>query len=123
MTTPFNPTPSKQPVMSNRLYDALKFTAQIVLPALGTLYFGLAMIWNLPKAEEVVGTVTVVDTFLGVLLGLTTKQYNNSDAKYDGHIEVESTSPDGPKVFSLNLHSDPETLDQKKEVVFKVSPQ
>ncbi len=62
--------------MSNRAYDILKWTAMVLLPALGTLYFALAGIWNLPMGEQVVGTVTAVDTFLGVLLGISTAQYN-----------------------------------------------
>lgn len=62
--------------MSNKVYDVLKFIAQIVLPALGTLYFALASIWGLPYGEQIVGTITAIDTFLGALLGLSTAQYN-----------------------------------------------
>ena len=61
--------------LSNRVYDVLKFVAQILLPAVGTLYFALAQIWNLPLAEEIVGTITAVDAFLGALLGISTMQY------------------------------------------------
>lgn len=61
--------------MSNKMYDVLKYIAQIVLPALATLYFGLAQIWNLPFAEEVVGTITVIDTFLGVILKISSDKY------------------------------------------------
>lgn len=61
--------------MSNKVYDVLKFIAQILLPALGTLYFALARIWNFPYAEEIVGTITAVDAFLGALLGISTMQY------------------------------------------------
>lgn len=61
--------------MSNKNYDILKYIAQILLPALGTLYFGLAQIWHLPYAEEVVGTITVLDTFLGVLLKISSDKY------------------------------------------------
>ena len=64
--------------MSNKLYDVLKWTAMVLLPALGTLYFALAGIWNLPMGEQVVGTITAVDTFLGVLLGISTAQYNKN---------------------------------------------
>ena len=42
----------------------------------GTLYFALAGIWGLPCAEEIVGTITAVDTFLGVILGISTHNYN-----------------------------------------------
>ena len=64
--------------MSNKVYDALKYVAQIVLPALGTLYFALAQIWGLPYGEQVVGTITAVDAFLGALLRLTTIKYEKS---------------------------------------------
>lgn len=62
--------------MSNKVYDILKWIAQILLPALATLYFGIARIWNLPYSEEIVGTITAVDLFLGALLGISTIQYN-----------------------------------------------
>ena len=61
--------------MSNKCYDVLKFIAQILLPALGTLYFALAKIWEFPYAAEIVGTISAVDAFLGALLGISTKQY------------------------------------------------
>ena len=61
--------------MSNKTYDVLKYIAQIVLPALGTLYFALATIWGLPYAEQVVGTITAVDTFLGVILKVSSDSY------------------------------------------------
>ena len=64
--------------MSNKLYNVIKWIAQIFLPAVGTLYFGLSGIWGFPYAEQVVGTITVVDTFLGVLLGISTYNYNKS---------------------------------------------
>lgn len=114
------PAPDRQPFLSNRLYDSLKFVAQILLPAVGTLYYGVAVIWHLPKADEVVGTIVVVDTFLGVLLGLSSQKYNNSDVKYAGAIDIERKA-DGLKVYSLNLNADPELLDQSKEVTFKVN--
>lgn len=62
-------------LLSNKQYDILKWIAQILLPALGTLYFALAGIWGFPYGEQIVGTITAVDTFLGVLLGISTKQY------------------------------------------------
>lgn len=66
-------------MFSNKVYDALKWIAQILLPALATLYFGVAQIWGLPFAEQIVGTVTVLDTFLGVVLGISSKNYNPDD--------------------------------------------
>lgn len=62
--------------MSNKTYDILKWIAQFLLPALGTLYFALASIWGLPYGEQIVGTITAIDAFLGVILGISTASYN-----------------------------------------------
>lgn len=61
--------------MSNKTYDVLKYIALIVLPALGTFYFAIAGIWGLPYAEQVVGTITAIDTLLGALLRISTVKY------------------------------------------------
>lgn len=65
--------------MSNKLYDVLKWIAMVFLPAIATLYFALAGIWNFPYGEEIVGTITAVDTCLGVLLGISSAQYKKSN--------------------------------------------
>lgn len=64
--------------MSDKVYNILKWIAMVVLPGLGTLYFSLSSIWGLPFGEQIVGTVTAVDTFLGVILGISTAQYNKN---------------------------------------------
>ena len=61
-------------VLTNYVYDRLKWIAQILLPAIGTLYFALAQIWGFPYAEQIVGTITAVDAFLGVILGVSSAQ-------------------------------------------------
>ena len=68
-------------MLSNKVYDILKWIAQIVLPALGALYVGRSSLWGRPYGEEVVGTIAVVDTFLGALLGISTAQYNKAQQK------------------------------------------
>ena len=67
--------------INDKTYDILKWVALYLLPALGTLYFALASIWGLPYGEEIVGTITAADTFLGVLLGLSNAQYKKAGAK------------------------------------------
>ena len=62
--------------MSNKTYDILKWVAMVFLPALGTLYFALAGIWNLPCGEQVVCTIAAIDTFMGVILGISSANYN-----------------------------------------------
>ena len=65
--------------MDNKIYDILKWIALIFIPALGTLYFAISAIWGLPYGEQIVGTLTAVDTFLGALLGISTYQYNKEE--------------------------------------------
>ena len=67
--------------MTNKMYDVLKWIAQILLPAAATLYFALAKIWNLPCPAEVVGTISAVDVFLGALLGISTNEYYKENPK------------------------------------------
>lgn len=62
--------------MTNEVYDALKWVAQYLLPAIGTLYFTMAQIWGFPYGEQIVGTVAALDTFLGVILGISSANYN-----------------------------------------------
>lgn len=64
--------------LNDKVYEILKWIAMIVLPALGTLYFALAGIWGFPFGEEIVGTITAVDAFLGAILGISTAQYNKT---------------------------------------------
>lgn len=78
--------------MDNKMYDILKWIAQILLPALGALYFALASIWGLPYAEQIVGTITAVDAFLGAILGISTYMYNKKRiaGEIDKNKEVQS---------------------------------
>lgn len=108
--------------MNPKLYDYLKFIAQVLLPALGTLYVALAALWGLPNPEAVSGTVLAVDTALGTLLHLSSTAYKNSDDKYDGAVVVSPT-PNGGKNFELQLNKgvdDLERLDEQKELLFRV---
>lgn len=110
--------------MNNKVYDASKFVAQIALPAVGGLYFAVAQIWHLPKAEEIVGTITAVDAFLGILLGISSSNYNQAqsaqaDATSDGDLMVATV--DGQHALSLGVYQN--TLDAihtKDSVTLKV---
>ena len=78
--------------MSNKVYDVLKFIAQIVLPGLGTLYFALAGIWGFPYGEQIVGTIAAIDAFLGLLLGISTNQYYKSGKDVAGTVSVDENT-------------------------------
>lgn len=64
--------------LSNKVYDVLKWIAMVALPAIATLYFALSGIWGLPYGEEIVGTITAIDTCLGAFLGLSSAKYNKT---------------------------------------------
>lgn len=81
-------------MLKNKTYDILKWIALVVLPALGALYFGLSQIWGLPYGEEIVGTITVVDTFLGALLGVSTVQYNYGKGRITFLNTVDDPKPE-----------------------------
>lgn len=68
-------------MMSNKVYDILKWIALVVLPALATFYFTLSLIWGLPYGKEIEGTIIAIDTFLGVILGISNAQYKKKEEK------------------------------------------
>ena len=106
------------PFFNGKVYDRLKELALIWLPGLGTFYFTVASIWGLPHAAEVVGTITAIDTFLGVILHISVKTYNKSDEKYDGDIKVIPNG-DGTQVV-LGLDDLQSSIADKKELTLKV---
>lgn len=100
--------------LNNKTYGVLKWIALYLLPALGTLYFALSGIWNLPYGEQVVGTITAIDTFLGVLLGISSAKYNG-----EGTLVVNTDDPE-KDVYSLNLNVPLEELANMNTITFKV---
>lgn len=69
-------------ILTNRMYDMLKWVALVLLPATSVLYMALAQAWNLPYATEVAGTIAAVDTFLAVLLGISTNTFKVNNPLY-----------------------------------------
>lgn len=67
--------------MSNKVYDTLKWIAEIALPALVALYTGIASLWGLPYAPEVAATVATIDTFLGSILLSSNAKYKKANAE------------------------------------------
>ena len=62
--------------MSNKLYDYLKWSAIILVPALATLVgtIGTAVEWE--QTNLAVLIITALGTFLGTLLGVSNVKYN-----------------------------------------------
>ena len=65
--------------LNDKVYDVLKWIAQYLLPALGTLYFARSTIWGFPYGEQVVGTITAIDAFLGAILGISSATYYKNE--------------------------------------------
>lgn len=107
------------PMLSDGAYNFVKKSATIVLPAVSALYIALAQIWGFPHVEEVVGTLTALNTFFGVVIQLSKKSYYASNAPYVGEIQVKNEGE--RKVFSLVVDGDPEDLETMSSANFKIN--
>ena len=106
--------------MSNKAYDILKWIARYLLPAVATLYFALSQIWALPYGEEIVGTLAAVTAFLGVILGLSTAQYNKTNP-LDGTLEIDAFQKD-KDTYRLSLSTGLDELKNKDIIQLRVDP-
>jgi Putative phage holin Dp-1 len=107
-------------IFNDTVYNVLKRLVQVVIPAISSLYFGLGNIWGWPYIEQIVGTLAVFATTIGVMIGISSKQYNASGAGYDGNL-VLNQDETGKKVFSLELNQPPVDLETKDSITFKVN--
>lgn len=106
-------------LLSNNAYDALKKSVQIILPGAATLYVGLSEFWNLPNAASVSGSIALVATFLGLILGVSSKQYNKTEGTPDADLVVSEV--DGETYLSLGINrKSVEELVAKDSVRFAV---
>ena len=101
--------------LSNKTYDVLKWIAQYFLPALAALWLGLAKVWGFPYGTEIGATLSLIDVFLGAVLGISSKNYQG-----DGNLVINTDDPE-KDVYSLELHGDIAELADKKSVTFKVN--
>ena len=108
-------------MLSNKVYDTLKWIAQYLLPACGTLYFALAGILGLPYGEQIVGTISAITIFLGVILGISSATYVKSGANTDGTLQVDISNPE-KDIYRLQLNSDLSDLADKSKISLKVDP-
>lgn len=69
-------------ILTNRLYDVLKWITLILLPALSVFYIAIAPLWNLPYPTEIAATIAAVDVFLAVLLGISTNTFKINNPMY-----------------------------------------
>lgn len=112
------PIPSSVKLPSPAVYDKLKLTAQLILPAFAGLYFGLSQIWNLPAGAEVSGTISLINVFVGVLVVWLKSLHDASGPQYDGQLSWE----DHDEGTSLRLtRIDLQALENKGEILLRVN--
>ncbi|QFP94994.1 hypothetical protein SEA_NAPOLEONB_26 [Arthrobacter phage NapoleonB] len=122
-------TPITGFVLSDKVYDTLNATVKYVLPALGTLYSALALLWGFPEPEKVVGTVVALATFFGVILALSKRTYSKVQAAavqsavnalpLGGSFVIDTTNPE--KDFAtLELETGFDKLADGDPLVLKV---
>lgn len=86
-------------LLNDKIYNALRWVAQYLLPGLATLYFALSEVWGFPYVEQIVGTIVIINTFLGALLGISTHNYNKQKA-FEGYIDKVMEDGDDWEVVS-----------------------
>jgi hypothetical protein len=101
-----------------KVYNFIKYLVLIVMPALTTLYVVVATQWNWDNITNVSVTMTAVTAFLGTIVGISAKNYNNSDERFDGDIVVTRTEA-GNTQFSMELNKDPFVLAKQDSVLFR----
>lgn len=106
----------KHPFLSIQQEAGARHLTLVVLPAIGTLYFALSVLWGFPAAENVLGTTSAIAVFLGTILGVNNRRIPDS-----GEIRIEETS-DGIQMQQLTLDATPEELARMKEFRVKVNP-
>jgi hypothetical protein len=103
---------------SNKGYNVLKQVALVWLPALATLYAGLAALWSLGHVAEVVGTISAVDTFMGLVLHLSSSSYSSAS---DGKLVVDKSDP-LKDTYSLEITTPIDKLAGKDSIKLNVVP-
>lgn len=106
--------------MSNSTFNALRWIAQYLLPGLGTLYFAIAQIWELPYGEQVLGTISALTIFLGGILGVSRAQYNAKSGGVDGELQIDTTDPD-KDIWSLVLNTPLAEIEGRDNVALRVA--
>jgi len=107
-------------ILPTKLYDHIKQLIQIVLPAVGAFYAGLALLWNLPHPQEVVGSIALLCTFLNVVLGVSSRKYFKSDEVFDG-VAVLAPGEDGVLEAHAGLVTSPEDIAGKTHILLRVA--
>lgn len=108
-------------IKNNKAYDILKFVALIALPGLNTFWVGFGELWDLNNVAQIAGTIALVDTLLGTLLGVSSIQYRKKPLDYDGKLGISGFDPDtGIPNLQLTVTKDPNEIAEKDHAILKI---
>lgn len=113
-TTSMSSTPQPS---SDGMYDKLKITAQVILPAIGALYFALAEIWGFPAADKVNGTIAAVNLFVGAIVVWMKATHSSAPSVYDGTLAWEDHE-EGTRLRLKQI--DVDALDHKEAIRLRI---
>jgi hypothetical protein len=105
--------------VTNGTYDSLKRLVEIILPGLGTMYFGLSVFWPLPYVDSIVGSIAVICVFLGLVLRDSSKNYTPEAPNEMGSFVINTTEIDRAP-YRLELDADLADLEKKDTISFRV---
>lgn len=106
--------------LSDSWYDRLRILVQIWIPAIALFYVTIAALWDLPAAEQVTGTLAAIAVLIGTLLGISRKQYQKSDSRFDGTLEVNAGPTFDVDKYKLNVDGRLKDLAVKDEITLKI---
>lgn len=105
-------------IISNKTYNFIKYLITIFLPSAGALYFALVQIWDFPRIAGVNGTINAVCSFLGMLIGFSSRQYHKENDNSDGELVI--TEHEGDKYPALHVKDSFDRIESKDKVLLDV---
>ena len=65
-------------LLSGKVYEVLKWLAVLALPAIADFIKFLFPTWGLPYGDPIAETIRQVALLIGILIGISTVQYNKA---------------------------------------------
>lgn len=103
-----------------KLYDFLKYVALVILPAAAALVLGLGVTLNWSPATTVAGVLTLIDTFLGAILGKSASNYKQQTPLTFGEIVVQQNRDGTPNGLRIVGYHENFVFEDQSQVVLNV---
>lgn len=110
---------SPEPLFSDAIYKTIRRLAEYGFPALIALYFALSEAWHWGNQAEIMASLAAVNVFLGAVVGVSRRTWQNSDAPYDGDLVIDTRDPDRD-LATLDLTTMPEDIRDMNAATFRV---